>query len=170
MGLADHQSAAALIVARCAIVTLSDTRTADTDRSGQKIAELLQAAGHEVIDRSIVRDDPEEMLPLLELLLARNDCDAVITNGGTGISQRDQTIPTIERLIDIPLPGFGELFRMLSYQQIGSAAMMSRAVGGIAGGRLLFALPGSTAAVELAASQLIIPQLGHLLHELRKFQ
>ena len=168
MGLAQHQAAAALIVARCGIVTVSDTRNIDTDRSGKRIAEMLTTAGHQVVDRAIVPDDPAELRPLLAVMLSRNDIDAVITNGGTGVSRRDQTIQTVEKILEVPLPGFGELFRMLSFKQIGSAAMMSRALAGIAGQRVLIALPGSTAAVELAMFELILPQLGHLLHELQK--
>ena len=101
-------------------------------------------------------------------LLAHPDVDAVLTNGGTGISRRDQTIDVIERLIEQPLPGFGELFRMLSWEQIGSGAMLSRAAGGIVHGKLVFAMPGSTGAVELAMTKLILPEMKHLLRELRK--
>jgi len=105
---------------------------------------------------------------LLTEVLAVRDLDAVLTNGGTGISRRDTTIEVVETHLDQTLPGFGELFRMLSFQQIGSGAMLSRAVGGVARGKLLFAMPGSTAAVELAMTQLILPELKHLVHELRK--
>jgi molybdopterin adenylyltransferase len=163
-----HKSTAAAISARCAIVTLSDTRTESTDKSGQKIREVLTAQGHSIAHYQIVKDDPAELTPLLQSLLTRADVDAILTNGGTGIARRDQTVQVIERAIDRPLPGFGELFRMLSWQQIGSGAMLSRAAGGIAHGKLLFAMPGSTAAVELAMTKLILPELKHLLHELRK--
>jgi molybdenum cofactor biosynthesis protein B len=163
-----HAAAAAGLSARCAIITLSDTRTETTDKSGQKIRELLTAASHSVVHYQIVKDDPGELSPLLQSLLARADADVILTNGGTGISRRDQTIQVIEKAIERPLPGFGELFRMLSWEQIGSGAMLSRAAGGIAAGKLLFAMPGSTAAVELAMTRLILPELKHLLHELRK--
>ena len=168
MGLQEHQTAADSIVARCAVVTLSDTRTIDTDGSGRRIAELLEADGHVVAERRVIPDDPAQLISLCEMLLSQDEIDAVLTTGGTGISSRDQAVPAIENLIETPLPGFGELFRMLSFQQIGSAAMMSRALAGVAGGKLLFAMPGSTKAVELAMSQLIVPQIRHLLYELRK--
>ena len=163
-----HQSTAAGISARCAVITLSDTRTEATDKSGQKIRELLGGAGHSIAHYQIAKDDPAALTPLLQSLLTRAEVDVILTNGGTGIARRDQTIQVIERSIDRPLPGFGELFRMLSWQQIGSGAMLSRAAGGIAQGKLLFAMPGSTAAVELAMTKLILPELRHLLHELRK--
>jgi len=155
--------------ARCAVITLSDTRTEATDKSGRRIRELLEAAGHSTAHYQLLPDDPAALEPATRDLLARADVDVVLTNGGTGISRRDQTIGVIERLLDRPLPGFGELFRMLSWEQIGSGAMLSRAIGGItAGGKLVFAMPGSTAAVELAMTKLILPELKHLLRELRK--
>jgi molybdenum cofactor biosynthesis protein B len=163
-----HIRDAAGEVARCAVVTLSDTRTPDTDKSGRRTRDLLEAAGHSVAHHQIVPDEPLVLKSLMMELLARADVDAVLTNGGTGISQRDQTIDVIERLIDRPLPGFGELFRMLSWEQIGSGAMLSRAAGGIVQGKLVFAMPGSTAAVELAMTKLILPEMKHLLRELRK--
>ena len=163
-----HVQAAERIAARCAVITLSDTRTAETDKSGRRTRELLEADGHAVAHYAILPDEPRRLAQELDGLLARADVDAVLTNGGTGVSRRDQTIGVIERLLDLPLPGFGELFRMLSWEQIGSGAMLSRAIGGVANDKLLFALPGSTKAVELAMSKLILPELGHLLHELRK--
>jgi molybdenum cofactor biosynthesis protein B len=153
---------------RCAVVTLSDTRTEETDKSGRRIRELLGAAGHVITRYQIIPDDPGRLHALLAELLGSDDVDVILTNGGTGISKRDQTVPVIEKMISSPIPGFGELFRMLSYQQIGSGAMLSRAVAGIAGGKLIFAMPGSTPAVELAMTQLVLPELKHLLHELRK--
>jgi molybdenum cofactor biosynthesis protein B len=167
-GYDQHVSGARQVAARCAVLTLSDTRTADTDKSGRRIRELLEADGHAVAHYRILRDDPEPLAAELQSLLARPDVDAILTNGGTGVSRRDLTVPVIERLIDLPLPGFGELFRMLSWEQIGSGAMLSRAVAGIATGKLLFAMPGSTAAVELAMSKLVLPEIRHLLAELRK--
>ena len=155
--------------ARCAVITLSDTRTEATDKSGRRIRELLEGAGHATAHYQLLPDDPAALAPVLRDLLARSDVDVILTNGGTGISRRDQTIGVVERLLDRPLPGFGELFRMLSWEQIGSGAMLSRAAGGItAGGKFLFAMPGSTAAVELAMTKLILPELKHLLRELRK--
>lgn len=168
MSYSAHQKAGEEIVARCAIVTLSDTRTQETDKSGQLIRQLLEAAKHAVTRYAIIADEPAKLGSLLEEHLAAADVDLIITNGGTGISPRDQTIATIERLIDTPLPGFGELFRSLSFAQIGSGAMLSRAVGVIARGKPMFALPGSTKAVELGMTKLILPEIGHVLAELRK--
>src|ERR1051326_4515484 len=168
MAYQQHIDSAQQISARCAVLTLSDTRTAQTDASGLRIRELLQAEGHQIIAYQILPDDPAHLGPALDNLIARDDIDAVLTNGGTGISRRDLTIPVIERRLDTLLPGFGELFRQLSWQQIGSGAMLSRALAGIIRGKLLFAMPGSTKAVELAMTKLILPELRHLLFELRK--
>jgi molybdenum cofactor biosynthesis protein B len=163
-----HRRRAETIVARCAVITLSDTRTETNDTSGATIRELLTAAGHRVVSSQILPDEPTQLEMALRQLLDDPSVDVILTNGGTGISRRDQTIGVIERAIEQPLPGFGELFRMLSWDQIGSSAMLSRAAGGIANGKPIFAMPGSTKAVELAMKQLILPELGHLLLELRK--
>lgn len=168
MSYTSHQQSGQALTARCAILTLSDTRTDATDTSGQMIRNLLLPLGHSVVYHQIVPDEPAVFEQILLQYLNDNSIDCILTNGGTGISQRDQTIDVISRLLDYPLPGFGELFRMLSYAQIKSGAMLSRAVGGIAQGKLLFAMPGSTKAVELAMTQLILPEIGHLLSELRK--
>jgi molybdenum cofactor biosynthesis protein B len=152
----------------CAVITLSDTRTSANDTSGNKITELLTTNSHQVVEYILQPDEPTLLNENLTRLLGRKDIDAIVTNGGTGISGRDQTISVIENVIEIPLPGFGELFRQLSYEQIGSGAMLSRAVGGIGGGKIIFAMPGSTGAVELAMTKLILPELRHLVHELRK--
>jgi len=168
MGYEQHKESAASIKARCAVITLSDTRDQSSDTSGAMIKQLLQAQSHPVVFYSVIRDDAEQLNGLLDELQKRQDLDVILTNGGTGISRRDNTVGVIERHLTMPLPGFGELFRMLSYQQIQSGAMMSRALGGVAGGKLLFAMPGSTRAVELAMTKLILPELGHLLAELRK--
>jgi molybdenum cofactor biosynthesis protein B len=164
----EHQRAAEQIVGRCAVLTLSDTRDETTDKSGARIRELVRGDGHTIADYQLLRDEPDVLNAALSALLVRPDVDAILTNGGTGISRRDATVPVIERVIESPLPGFGELFRMLSWQQIGSGAMLSRALGGIAQGKLLFAMPGSTKAVELAMTKLILPEMRHLLRELRK--
>ncbi|MEA2736548.1 MAG: molybdopterin adenylyltransferase [Humisphaera sp.] len=165
-----HTSAAAEITARCAVLTLSDTRTKETDTSGRRICELLKAEGHTVLPYTIIRDDPVALASLLDLYLRIRDADinVILTNGGTGISRRDNTIAVVESKLTYSLPGFGELFRMLSWNEIGSGALLSRAVGGVAGGKLIFAMPGSTKAVELAMTKLILPELRHLLFELRK--
>lgn len=168
MSYQQHQQSSAPFVVKCAVVTLSDTRTPETDTSGQAIRNHVTAAGHAVTHYELCKDDPSLLDPLLNALLARTDVDAILTNGGTGISRRDQTITVVERILDQPLPGFGELFRMLSWEQIGSGAMLSRAIGGISRGKLIFCMPGSTKAVDLAMTKLILPELKHLLHELRK--
>jgi molybdenum cofactor biosynthesis protein B len=168
MSHVEHEQSAASITARCAIITLSDTRTPDTDKSGSVIKDLLTTAGHTIAHYQILPDDPAQLEPHLLSLLNNRDIDAILTNGGTGISRRDQTISVIEKHLTQPLPGFGELFRMLSYNQIGPAAMLSRAAAGIAQAKPLFSMPGSTKAVELAMTKLILPELKHLLFELRK--
>ena len=168
MAYEQHIQSARSERARCAVITLSDTRTDATDTSGQSIRALLEAHGHVVVHYSILKDDAALLDAKLRELLGSPDVDAILTNGGTGISKRDQAIAVVEKHIDQPLPGFGELFRMLSWEQIGSGAMLSRAVGGVAGDKLIFAMPGSTKAVELAMTKLILPELKHLLHELRK--
>lgn len=164
----EHKDSSAGIAARCAVITLSDTRNEATDTSGAKIKALLGSEHHLVNYYSIIPDEPRELARLLEELISSGDIDVILTNGGTGISRRDHTIPVIEKHLTTVLNGFGELFRMLSYQQIGSSAMMSRAVGGIAKDKLVFAMPGSTAGVELAMTKLILPELRHLLGQLRK--
>ena len=163
-----HRAAAAAVTAGVAVVTLSDTRTTDTDVSGHRAIDLLAAAGHRVVDHRVLRDDPAALASAMDDLLGRPDVDAVLTTGGTGVGRRDQTIGVVERLLDVPLPGFGGLFRMLSWEQVGSGAMLSRAVGGVARGKAVFAMPGSPAAVELAVTRLILPELPHLLRELRR--
>ena len=168
MAYDQHIRDAAPDLARCVVITLSDTRTEATDTSGRRIREMLAEAGHAVIEHRIIHDEAVDLHHLLTEMLARDEIDAVLTNGGTGVSRRDRTIEVVQRHLDQPLPGFGELFRLLSFEQIGSGAMLSRAVGGIGRGKLIFAMPGSTKAVELAMSRLILPELKHLLHELRK--
>lgn len=163
-----HLRDARSISARCAIITLSDTRKPETDKSGKRIRELLETAGHSVARYELIPDDLGALHALLTEMLSGQDLEAVLTNGGTGVSRRDTTIEVVETHLDQTLPGFGELFRMLSWQEIGSGAMLSRAVGGISRGKMLFAMPGSTGAVELAMTKLILPELKHLVHELRK--
>jgi len=153
---------------RCAVITVSDTRTLASDRSGQAIVELLEKAGHAVVDRRIVADEPSEIRALVEDYASRGDVDAVLLTGGTGLGSRDQTFETLSRLLTKPLPGFGELFRMLSYHEIGAAAMLSRALGGLMGRLVVLSMPGSEAAVRLAMERLIVPELGHLVREARR--
>ena len=154
--------------AGCAVVTVSDTRTLDTDSGGQTAVDLLVEAGHPVLVREIIPDKPQPMRQLLAELRDRDDVDAVLLTGGTGIGSRDQTCETVSALLDKPLPGYGELFRMLSFEQIGSAAMLSRAAGGLFGRTVVLTMPGSPAAVRLAMQRLILPELGHLLREARR--
>jgi len=153
---------------RVAVLTVSDTRTIATDTSGALIVSMLEAAGHEVADRAIVPDDPERMSPLLVEWAGRDDLHAALLTGGTGISPRDQTFETVSALLTRPLPGYGELFRMLSYAEIGPATILSRAVGGLMGRLVVLVMPGSRAAVSLAMTKIIVPELGHLVGEARK--
>jgi molybdenum cofactor biosynthesis protein B len=162
MGVDQHR-AGAKRAAACAVVTVSDTRTAETDTSGARIRALLAEAGHRVVAYDILPDEPERVRRRLEELLALPGLDAVIVSGGTGLAPRDTTYEVVAALLDKRLDGFGELFRMLSYQEVGAAAMLSRAVAGAARGKLLASLPGSTAAVELAMSRLLVPELGHVV-------
>ena len=155
-------------VARCAVITVSDTRTVDNDTGGRTVIEHLTAAGHLVEYREIIPDEPERMRSVLSSLRGRADLDVILLTGGTGISSRDQTFETVSAMLDKLLTGYGELFRMLSYQEIGAAAMLSRAVGGLLGGKVLFTMPGSPAAVRLAMEKLIVPQIPHLLREARR--
>ena len=150
------------------MLTVSDTRTEATDASGTAIAVLLTAAGHEVAGRAIVKDEPADVARVVSDQLASADVQAIITTGGTGLTSRDSTYEAIEGLIDKRLDGFGELFRMLSYHDIGPAAMLSRAVAGTARGKLIAALPGSEGAVRLAMTKLLIPELGHIAQQLAK--
>ena len=153
---------------RVAVLTISDTRTPENDTGGDTIVEALKGAGHTVSSRDIVRDDPIRIEELLKEWLAKEDVDAVITTGGTGISGRDATYEVVSRLIDKKLDGFGELFRMLSYEEIGAAAMLSRATAGAAGFKFLACLPGSRNAVRLAMEKLLVPEMGHVVFELKK--
>jgi molybdenum cofactor biosynthesis protein B len=153
---------------RCFIVTVSDTRTEETDTSGRAIADLLERAGHRVAGRIIVKDEAALVRNVVERQLATSDVDAIITTGGTGIAARDTTFEAVDSLLEKRLPGFGELFRVLSYEQIGSAAIMSRATAGISARRILVALPGSESAVRLAMEKLLVPELGHLVQQARK--
>jgi molybdenum cofactor biosynthesis protein B len=153
---------------RVAVLTISDTRTPETDTGGNTIVELMREAGHEVSRRDIVEDDAPRIEVGLQEFLADTSVDAVITTGGTGISARDTTYEVVSRLIDKKLDGFGELFRMLSYEEIGAAAILSRAVAGASGSKFVACLPGSTNAVRLAMEKLLVPEIPHVVFELRK--
>ena len=167
MSVPAHRASAPATV-RVFVLTVSDTRTLETETSGRAIAELAQTAGHEVVGRTLVRDEPADVQRVLRDQLDRGEADVLITTGGTGVSARDATPDAVEELFDKPLPGFGELFRMLSFGEIGAAAMLSRATAGVAGRQAIFLLPGSEAAVRLAMTRLVLPELGHLVGELRK--
>jgi molybdenum cofactor biosynthesis protein B len=153
---------------RCAVVTVSDTRTLADDRGGQLLVDMLTAIGHQVVRREIVPDEPARIRALLAELADARVVDAVLVTGGTGIAARDQTFETVSQMLTKTLPGYGEIFRMLSYEDIGAAAMLSRAIGGVIGQVIVLTMPGSPAAVRLAMEKLICPELGHLVYEARK--
>jgi len=178
-----------------AVITISDTRTKETDTSGAKIVDSLKAAGHEIAAWEIVPDEPQQIRDVMARLLGSSPAhlltrsppqesgvrgresrvaaayiapDAILLTGGTGVGSRDQTFETLEPMFTKTLPGFGELFRMLSYEEIGAAAMLSRAIGGLIGRTVVLAMPGSTAAVRLAIEKLVIPEIAHLVREARR--
>jgi len=163
----EHRATAPASVT-CFVLTVSDTRTEATDTSGRALVELLTAGGHRVAGRSLVKDDAHEVRALVEAALGRPDVQVVITTGGTGISSRDSTFESLAGLFEKRLDGFGELFRMISYQEIGPAAMMSRACAGVVRRKVVVLLPGSEAAVRLALTRLLLPELGHLVREVTR--
>jgi len=165
VSVSDHRKTAVANV-RCAVLTISDTRALETDVSGRTIVELLEEAGHIVAKRQILRDEPIDVHDAVVAQLG--GVDALITTGGTGITSRDSTYEAIAGLLEKRLDGFGELFRALSYQEIGSAAMLSRATAGVARGTAVFILPGAENAVRLGMTRLILPELGHVVRELRR--
>jgi molybdenum cofactor biosynthesis protein B len=164
---AEHKAAGPASVS-CYVLTVSDTRTAATDTGGGAIRELLEAAGHSVSGHDIVRDEPRDVAARVSERLGDSRTHVIITTGGTGITSRDGTYEAVHDLLEKRLDGFGELFRMLSFQEIGPAAMMSRATAGTANGKAVFVLPGSPNAVRLAMTRLIVPELGHVVQQLRK--
>jgi len=164
-----HREAAPETV-RVAVLTISDTRTPETDTGGDVVEKTMRGAGHKVVARGIVRDEATSIRTQLVDLLARSDVDAVVTTGGTGISGRDTTYEVVERMIEKRLDGFGEIFRMLSYEEIGAAAVLSRAVAGAVGTKLVASLPGSRNAVRLGMEKLLVPEIAHIVFELRKHQ
>lgn len=167
MSHATHKSAAPRSVG-CFVLTVSDTRTEATDTGGRAVADLISNAGHIVVGKAIVKDDPDLLRSAIERQCANPDVQVIVTTGGTGITSRDITYEVVDAMLQKRLEGFGELFRFLSYEQIGSAAMMSRAVAGLVAGRIVIALPGSEAAVRLAMEKLVIPELGHLVQQASK--
>ncbi len=163
----EHRAQAPQCV-RCFVLTVSDTRTLETDRGGGLIVELLEKAGHEVVGREIATDTVASIESSVRTALREHDeIEAIIVTGGSGIGPRDVTPEALRPLLTKEMPGFGEVFRVLSYQEVGAATMLSRAFAGVIGKTLLFVLPGSTNAVRLAMEKLIIPELGHLVRETR---
>ena len=152
----------------CFVLTISDSKTPETDTSGALIRERLVGAGHTVVGQAIVHDEPAQVTALIRKGCADPAIEAFILTGGTGVTSRDSTFEAVEALLDKRLTGFGELFRMLSYEEVGAAAMLSRAQGGVVQGRALFSLPGSPNACRLALEKLILPELGHVLREVRR--
>ncbi|WP_136604788.1 MogA/MoaB family molybdenum cofactor biosynthesis protein [Paenibacillus dokdonensis] len=163
-----HRSEAPETVS-CMIVTVSDTRTPETDSGGQLIKSLLEEAGHQIAGYEIVKDDYEGIRELIHEATSSPDVEAVILTGGTGISPRDTTYEAVSSLLDKQLPGFGEIFRYLSFtEDIGAAAILSRAIAGTSGGKAVFSIPGSTGAVKLAMERIIVPEIGHVMREIHK--
>ena len=158
----EHRDAAPESVG-CAVITVSDTRDPTTDKSGQLIKDLLAEGGHEVVYYAVVKDSPRQIKGELAILGEKGSCQAIILNGGTGISPRDTTYDALTGILDKRLDGFGEIFRFLSYQEIGAAAIMSRALAGVYRGRIVISMPGSTNAVRLAMDRLVLPELGHMV-------
>jgi len=167
MSQAEHKAQAPASVA-CYVLTVSDSRTAETDTGGRAIRELLEAAGHVVTGHAIVKDEPADVTAQVRAQLADPRTQVIITSGGTGITSRDGTFEAIDALLDKRLDGFGELFRMLSFQEIGAAAMMSRATAGTAARTAIFVLPGSPHAVRLAMTRLVLPELGHVVQQVSR--
>jgi molybdenum cofactor biosynthesis protein B len=159
--VAEHKAHAPTRI-RCLVCTVSDSKTPETDTSGQLIRDLLAGAGHEVVGYQVVRDEPSQVHAVIHQACTHPGVQVVIFTGGTGITARDQTFEAIDTLLEKRLPGFGELFRWLSYQEIGSAAMLSRAQAGVRAGRAIFSVPGSPAACRLAVERLILPELSHI--------
>ena len=167
MSVKEHKETAFSV--RCKIITVSDTRNEDTDKSGKLMHTLIREYGHQVTAYQIVKDNQEEITTAVKEGLNLPEVDVVLLNGGTGIAKRDVTIETVNKLFEKEIPGFGELFRMLSYQEdIGSAAILSRAAAGTANNKAIFATPGSSGAVKLAMEKLILPEMGHIVKELKK--
>jgi molybdenum cofactor biosynthesis protein B len=166
MSLEEHRAQAARAL-RFAVITISDTRDATTDRGGAFLIESLEGAGHAVASRAIVRDERDEIVRAVRSAVARADVDLVLTTGGTGIAPRDVTTPALEAIFDSPIPGFGELFRWLSYREIGSATILSRATAGLLDGKVVIALPGSPKALDLALREIVLKEAGHLVAQSR---
>ena len=163
----EHKASAPKAVG-CLVITCSDTRTPETDTSGQLIQKLLREQGHEVVAYQIIKDDPGQIQHRIALGTTHDRIHAIIINGGTGISRRDSTFEAVDKMLEKRLDGFGEIFRLLTYQEIGSPAIISRTTAGTYHGRIVFSIPGSEHAVRLAMEKLILPELGHIVRELTK--
>lgn len=167
MSVEEHKKHVTAI--KCMVITVSDTRSEETDKSGNLIVKLLEQAGHQVNFKEIVKDDSTKIKTVVTAGCENPEVEAIITNGGTGISYRDVTIESVKKLIEKEMPGFGEIFRVLSYKEdIGSAAILSRAIAGVRNHTAIFSTPGSTGAVKLAMNKLILPELSHIVSEIKK--
>jgi len=167
MGHHEHEKLANTSL-KVGVITFSDTRDENNDKSGAILKDMLKAAGHQIVEYRILREDPDLMFRELQKLLTSSDIDAVVTTGGTGLTARDSTVEVARSLFNKEMEGFGELFRWISFQQIGASAMLSRACAGMVGNKMLICIPGSSKAVKLAAARLIVPQLPHMLWEIRR--
>jgi molybdenum cofactor biosynthesis protein B len=167
MSAEDHRRAAPALLG-FAVITVSDSRKPANDTSGDAIRSLISEAGHRIVDSTLVADDVATIRAAVRRLLALAEVDVLVTTGGTGFSPRDLTLEAVGPLLERSLDGFGELFRMLSYQQVGAAAMLSRAAAGLIGPKAVFLLPGSPKAVTLAMEKLILPEAAHLLGQARR--
>jgi len=169
-GTTEHRAEAdALPALRCAVVTVTDSRTIETDESGKAIQRLVVEAGHAIADYTLLPNNEARVRGHVRTLIARADIDAILITGGTGLGSKDRTVEAVRELLDKELPGFGEIFRVVSFQeQIGAAAILSRALAGAANGKFVVSMPGSKAAVELALTRIILPELRHAIRELRR--
>jgi len=149
----------------CAVLTFSDSRTEQDDESGKLLCRKLEESGHRVLDYGVLKDDPEIIRQKIIELLDRDELQVIITNGSTGVSNRDVAVETVSPILEKKLDGFGELFRHLSYQEIGTASILSRAIAGLAGGKVIICLPGSPGAARLALDSIILPEIGHMVRE-----
>ncbi len=168
MGAEDHRQQAGRGPVTVAIVTVSDTRTPETDQNRRYIEDQMAAGGHRVAAYRLIRDEPDQVAAVIDELTALPDVQIILFNGGTGISPRDTTYDVVSRRLEKTLPGFGELFRLLSYQQVGAAAMLSRATAGVCRGKVIVSMPGSPNAVQTALEQLILPEINHLAWEITR--
>ena len=167
MGIEEHRHQAPKSV-RCAVITVSDSRTEADDESGALIKRRLVVDSHEVVDYALLKNEPVDITRKVRELVGREDVQVIITTGGTGISHRDVTIDTVEPMLEKRLDGFGELFRQLTYEEIGTGSIMSRAAAGVIGGKVIFCFPGSLGAATLAMDKVILPELGHVVREVTR--